>query len=254
MNMLYQEHSPNFRLTPYIETYWTAKGIMRQKVIHKVFPDGCVDILFSFGSSSSNNRLTPFSPNIIGTMTTYIEDYYLGEVDMVGIRFSPGGFTAFTQIPIHEFTDKTINLSLIKSVFDESFHDTLSYLDTTEKRIQYLNSYFINLLGKLFQPESRITYAVDLIRKTHGQLPLAQVSQESCLSLRHFERKFKEIIGISPQAFSNIIRFKSTLSYIKRNPNTSLIDSAFIFGYYDKSHLIREFKKLSGDIPSTFRK
>lgn len=251
--MLYQEHAPNFGLTTYIEIYWTAKGMMPQKVIHKVFPDGCVDIIFSLGSSLSNSRLTPFSPNIIGTMTTYIEDYYLGEVDMIGIRFSPGCFTVFTKTPINEFTDKTVDLSLIESLFEEEFYDTLPYLDTITDRIQYFDSYFINLLNKLYQTENRIIYAVELIRKTHGQMLLQTVAQESCLSLRHLERKFKETIGISPRIFSNITRFKSTISYIKHNPNTSVTDSALMFGYYDKSHLIKEFRKLSGKIPSFFK-
>jgi hypothetical protein len=102
---VYQEHLPDIRLTPFIETYWTANGFIENgEVSSKILPDGCADILFSFGDASSANGLQPFLPNIVGTTTTFIEVIYAGKIQMFGIRFKPVGITAFTRVPIYEFT------------------------------------------------------------------------------------------------------------------------------------------------------
>lgn len=252
--MLYREFSPHILLHQYVETYWAAWGFMKTEEYHKILPDGCVDILFSFGSVSAKDRVVPFRPNIIGTTTSYLENYYLNTLDMIGIRFRPGGLTAFTFTPIHEFTDKTIELALTDSLFDDEFHAGLPEMKTVEERIKHLDYYLVGKLKKTFEPERRIIHAVNLIQHSKGQLSLQDVARESCLSPRHLERKFKASIGLSPKAFSNIIRFKSALSYLEQNTDSTLPDIAVRFGYYDKAHLIKEFKKLSGELPSALKR
>ncbi|MFV0538646.1 MAG: DUF6597 domain-containing transcriptional factor [Dysgonomonas sp.] len=250
--MRYIEFQPSILLSPHIETYWATVGFQKEAKLFKVLPDGCVDIIFSF-ELTKRLGTESFSQNIIGTMTTYIEESYSDKIDMLGIRFRPAGFTAFTRTPIYEFTDRRINLSLAESIFDESFYSELPSKETVEERIQYIESYFIRNLKNMFQPESQIVYAVDLIRQTKGQLSLAEVASKSCLSLRYFERKFKATIGISPKTFSKITKFKHTITYFEKYPSISLLDAAVDCGYYDQSHLIKDFKSLSGNLPSHFK-
>jgi AraC-like DNA-binding protein len=250
--MIYREFQPNILLSPYIETYWATVGFEGEERYYKVLPDGCVDIIFSF-ELSKQFGMESFSQNIIGTMTTYIEDSYSDKVDLLGIRFRPAGFTAFTRTPVYEFTDRRISLSLVETLFDETFYAELPSKKTAEERVQYIEAYFIQNLKNIFEPESQIVYAVNLIRQTKGQLPLAEVASKSCLSLRHFERKFKSIIGISPKTFSKITKFRNTISYLENNPHASLFFTAIDCGYYDQAHLIKDFKSLSGDSPSCFK-
>jgi AraC-like DNA-binding protein len=250
--MIYREFQPNVLLKPYIETYWAVCGFKKEEEFHKILPDGCVDIIFSLEGTKQFD-LEPILPNIIGTMTTYLEGSYSNKVNMIGIRFKPTGITAFTRVPIHEFTDQRISLNLVETLFDEAFHAKLSEKRTTEARIQHLDFYLMKNLNRLFVSEKQIVYAVDLIRKTNGSLSLTEVANKSCLSIRHFERKFKNAVGISPKTFSKIIKFQYTLSYLKRNRDVSLFSVAIDCGYYDQSHLIKEFKFLSGNSPSYFK-
>lgn len=250
--MIYREFQPNILLIPYIETYWTVCGFKKEEEFHKILPDGCVDIIFSL-EEAKQFGLEPILPNIIGVMTTYIEDSYLNKINIIGIRFKPTGITAFTRIPIHEFTDQRIRFDLTETLFDESFYAKLPEKRTTEMRIQHLDSYLIKKLNSLFEPENQIIYAVDLIRQTNGILPLTEVANKSCLSMRHFERKFINAVGVSPKTFSKIIKFQHTLSYLKRNRDINLFSTAIDCGYYDQSHLIKEFKILSGNRSSYFK-
>ncbi len=250
---MYNEYQPSALLIPYIEVYWTAEGFAEEEISYKVLPDGCVDIIFSFGDTSSKSGLEPILPNIIGTMTTYSKGYHSGRVCMLGIRFRPAGFTAFTRIPINEFTDRRVSLTLIESLFDKQFYSALPDKKSTKDRLKHIDTYFIQKLRQLFSIDRQVVYAIDLIQQTKGLLPLAIVANKSCLSLRHFERRFKHAVGISPKTFSKITKFKHTLSYLEKNKNTSLFAAAIDCGYYDQAHLIKELKALSGSSPSYFR-
>lgn len=252
--MIYKEYQPNIALLPYIETYWIAQGYSDQVESEKILPDGCVDIIFSFSHTSDYGNLVPFLPNIIGAMTTYSEVHYLDYISMLGIRFRPAGITAFTQTPIHYFTNQQVDMTLVDSLFDTDFYSKLPELELMTEKINHIDSYFIDKLTEIFVPDKQIIYAVDVIKNTNGLLTLNDVADRSCLSLRSLERKFKDTVGISPKTFSKIIKFKHTLSFLKGHKKASLFTLAIECGYYDHSHLIKEFKALTGDTPTYFAK
>lgn len=252
--MIYKEYQPNIALRPYIETYWVASGYSGQLFSDKILPDGCADIIFSFGDKSEYNTLTPFQPNIVGTMTTYSEVFYHNHVSMLGIRFQPAGLTAFTKTPMNEFTDLRVDLNLTETIFDEEFYTKLPDLSLLTEKLQHIDSYLMKKLSCVFDVDKQTIHAINLIRKTDGQLPLDKVADSSCISLRQLERKFKSAIGITPKMFSRITKLNHTIAYVRKNTEESIFSIAVDCGYYDHSHLIKEFKRLTGDFPSHFSK
>ncbi|SFB37618.1 Helix-turn-helix domain-containing protein [Lentibacillus halodurans] len=61
---------------------------------------------------------------------------------------------------------------------------------------------------------------------------------------------FQEIIGISPERFSQVIRFQSSLMFLDYNSSLQGYEITNDFGFYDQSHFIRFFKKRMGKLPS----
>ena len=245
----YNEYRPDILLTQYVENYWTSINFQNFGDIPKVFPDGCTDIIFKFDRA----RRTAYA-GIFGTMTSFIEVYYPKSTQMFGIRFKPAGIAAFTRVPIEEFTNISVELALVNTLFSKSFYDTIADKQSMDEIVSYTNSYLINLLPCLYRLDRQIIRAVDLIFLTKGQLSLAAVASDVCLCQRHFERKFKSIIGISPKMFAKIHRFKHAKQCLRDYPRKDLLTIAIECGYYDHAHLIRDFKMLSGDAPTDFRR
>lgn len=239
---MYIEHLPHPFLSRYIETYWSSIDFAEKEVCRRVLPDGCVDIIFSFHRQSL--------PHIVGTMTTFLEVEYLGEVRFIGIRFKPGGITAFIRVPVNEFTDSRVELFSTESVFDKSFSEDIPWERSITDIISFVDNYLLSRLPKLSLLDERVDYAVSLIKQGKGNIPIPLIAEQACLSKRQFERRFLAGIGISPKAFSRIIKFKNTHHLLKSGANQSLFDLAVDCGYYDHAHLIKEFKRLSGSLPS----
>lgn len=70
-------------------------------------------------------------------------------------------------------------------------------------------------------------------------------------SRRTIERSFRDFIGISPKKYTRIIRFYDSYSYLRNHPQVSYSALSQMFGFYDQSHMINEYKKIAGLLPHT---
>jgi AraC-like DNA-binding protein len=246
--MYYQEHRPDIRLSPLIETYWSASGLTEDENSEKVLPDGCVDIIFTFGRAAGR-----VCPSIIGTMTSFLEVQYSKSVQMFGIRFKPAGITAFTRVPVEEFTDRIVELAFVETLLDRSFYEMPAGKESAAEIITHIDGCLLQQLSRLYCPDRRIVRAIDLFYLAKGQLSPADAAAEVCLCPRHFERQFKLAVGISPKTFARVVRFNHARRFLSAHPRKDLSAIAAECGYYDHAHLIKDFKTLSGDTPAGFR-
>jgi transcriptional regulator GlxA family with amidase domain len=144
-------------------------------------------------------------------------------------------------------------LALVETLFDKSLYETLLEKQSIAEIVAHTNSYLLKRISCSYPVESQIIRAVDLISLSKGQLSLAGVASDVCLCQRHFERKFKSVIGVSPKMLAKIFRFKYALQCMGKYPNKDLLTIAIECGYYDHTHLAKDFKLLIGDTPSEFR-
>lgn len=82
-----------------------------------------------------------------------------------------------------------------------------------------------------------------------GRLPIERLSEMADLSRRHLTRVFRENIGVSPKTYSELARFRSALSYVRRGGTIGWAQVAVQCGYADQSHMIAEFRRFSGFTP-----
>jgi AraC-like DNA-binding protein len=59
-------------------------------------------------------------------------------------------------------------------------------------------------------------------------------------------------VGMTPKLFSRIQRFQQTRTFIQQNRSPNWADVALDLGYFDQSHLIREFLEFSGLSPTDY--
>ena len=244
----YQEYNPDFRLAPWVKNYWWSDGFVSSDVLPKVFPDGCTDVMFIFDKTAG----TSFA-GIFGMMTSFVSVDFPASTQVFGIRFKPAAIAAFTRVPVSEFTDRAVEFALVDSWFDKAFYETLPEKQSVEEIIIHTNNQLIKQLSYLYHFDQQINHAVHLIRQAKGNLSLADVASDICLCQRHFERKFKSIVGVSPKMFAKIFRFKHAAQYLQNCPHKDLLTIAVECGYYDHAHLIKDFKSLSGNAPKDFR-
>lgn len=247
---MYCEYLPDIRLQHLIETYWVSDTQVSSAMVQRILPDGCVDIIFDIDNSRENGYANVQTPNIVGTITSHLDvTFEPGQTQMLGIRFRPGGITAFTRMPVYELTNRIVPLTIAETFFDGAFYERLSDFSTMKERITNIENYLLNQLPYVLTPEKRITNTIEYIRKVNGLTSLRQMADIACLSERQLERQFKASVGVAPKKFCRIVKFRHTLKYLRHWPQDSLYSAALECGYFDHSHLIKEFKEFGGKVP-----
>jgi AraC-like DNA-binding protein len=94
--------------------------------------------------------------------------------------------------------------------------------------------------------------ALELLYNTQGQIRMSALAADCGLSLRQFERRFQQRIGVSPKVFARLLRFEALLTSLIQEPASSLADIASHLGYQDQAHVIHEFKTWAGCTPTAF--
>ncbi len=106
----------------------------------------------------------------------------------------------------------------------------------------------------LLPPKFDLTPAMDHVRAHFKEDISVRALAEMCgLSVRQFERKFKEHFKTTPQQFIMKMRVYSVCDAL-RETNAAISDLAVDSGFYDQSSFTRQFHKHMGITPLQYRK
>lgn len=166
----------------------------------------------------------------------------------VSIIFQPGGLNRFLNIPMTDIFDNGYSAREvigreIEELLDKS-HDTIS-LDELNGIVQ---SYFLGKLSKMKEPLP-IDYALQHLLTNHNA-NLDKIAEMACMSIRSFERKCKERLGMPAKMYARIARFHKAYRVLENRPIISWTDLTYELGYYDQTHLIKDFKEFAKLTPT----
>jgi AraC-like DNA-binding protein len=259
---MYQFHLPVPALRPFIESYWFARASSGQSAtLHEsVFVDGKADILFNFGVGYQRQYLdtsgyseTLAISNLDAQRLYPLTIHQQGSIDLVGVRFRPGGLSAILSVPLHEITNHTLD---VQDPFDTRIHELEGRLfdadGDSHAQARLLDSFFLHRLTS--KPAHDFARAVAAqIEAMHGEISIRQLSRESGYSIRSVDRFFRQYYGFSPKFYARVVRFQRVLAMLSRNPQITLMEVTLSCGYYDQPHFTHEFQQFTGAKPEDYR-
>ena len=180
------------------------------------------------------------------------EVYTIGDFFNISVRMKmPHGMHRFIKAPVHElYHDLAFDLGNIFRTSElERLTCRLQECSNSEEMIPLLESF---LLQKL-QPDVPYFYGalVDFIHKQRGLLSIYDISRHFCISERTVHRLFLNHAGISPKTYINLMRFRNVIDFSKQY-NFKPLEAALEAGFFDQSHFIKLFRKLSSVTPGKF--
>ncbi len=112
-----------------------------------------------------------------------------------------------------------------------------------------------NVQRELLPPDMDISPALKHIGANFHttDISIPKLAQMSGLSVRQFERKFKQHLKVPPQQFIVKMRVYAACDDLRRT-RKSIADIATDFGFYDQAAFSHQFKKHMGLTPMSYRK
>lgn len=202
--------------------------------------------------SGENNFNNVTSCTLIGPQITPFKLLVEDSHKTVSIIFQPGGLNRFLNIPMTEIFDNGYSAREvvgreIEELLDKS-HDTIS-LKELDGIVQ---AYFLRKLSRVKEPLP-IDFALQYLLANHNS-NMDEIAGMACMSIRNFERKCKERIGMPAKMYARIARFHKAYRMLESSPIISWADLTYELGYYDQTHFIKDFKEFAWFTPTLLHK
>jgi transcriptional regulator GlxA family with amidase domain len=128
--------------------------------------------------------------------------------------------------------------------------DRLSEESSWEARLQLLDDSLVCDVPAL---SSEVAWLHRQLEASRGRGRVEPLMDQTGWSRRHVTAHFRRQLGVAPKAYTRLLRFDHARALLGRlSPGRTLADVAMEAGYYDQSHLTRDFIALAGVTPGAF--
>ena len=258
--MLYRHFRPIPQLAPYIECFWLIEASAESAVARRArMPaDSRTTLLLSFAGQTRMiaGENTTHHVGIGGyVLGVHSQSYTLehdGNTHLIAAQFHPGGFAPFVRDGTDELTEQTTPLDLLWGSTGNLLCEQIYEADSvTEQLALYQNALVKHLAEVPHQP--RIQRALAQIDDAQGDVSVERLATQANLSQKQLERLFERVVGLMPKRYIRLARFQKLVTHLRhRGETASWAALAAQFGYYDHSHLVKDFQAFAGTAPSEF--
>lgn len=149
------------------------------------------------------------------------------------------------------FTNKAFDGRSIRHDL-QILHSQLEEAQAVKNKIEKLNYFFAKAFLNL---PSTLTIADAALNLMHRPImpSIKSLAHQLKISERYLETQFKKYVGLSPKTYSMIIRFKRMEQQLQTKSSVSWEQLDFTHEYYDQNHLIKDFKRFTGQTPSDYQ-
>lgn len=257
--MSFKISQPSEFLSPYVKQYWAIENCMPHGESHvqRIVPSGLVELVFYLGDrpkAVSENRDLLDNILVSGQQKEHYDIVVKGNLSMFSVTFQPQGAMMFFDLPLIELYDRTVPLQYLQKEAIDKVESDLFESKTFSEKVCVVENFLAEKFLKNYREYNvaRITGSISLINQTRGIVSIDALASLACLSRKQYERIFGDSVGISPKRFLRIIRFQNAIFRKQLNGKNSLTGLAYDCGYFDQSHMINDFKHLSGKTPKQY--
>lgn len=168
----------------------------------------------------------------------------------IEVRLTPiGAHLLLLNAPMAEFTGQLLAL-------DDVLRDLGERLQNSEHwdaRFDLLDRTLVEHLARARPATPELRHALARITATGGAVDIASLASELGRSQKSLIHHFNTQIGLSPKRFARLVRFDRVVGHLRGGGTGEWADLAARFGYYDQSHLVRDFRQFTGLTPTAAR-
>ncbi len=260
--MYFQKYNPDPVFSDFIDCYFTIDTRqLKTSIEDLIIPDGTFGLIFTDDDTALSRTLhasssfLPLKRTSVFGQKTHAVRYHMNPSNSIifGLKVKPSGISLFTQ-----------ETSYIKDIFEDI--DTLNIADLKEVESRILEALSVQekialIEQYMMQKLERTSYPSDLellqvmtnfIFLHKGNVRLDVLIEHFNTNYKKVERLFRRYVGMSPKSYLRIIRINACIDIHKFNDTFNLTALAIDNGFFDQSHLTKEFKRVTSLTPKQF--
>ncbi len=231
---------------------WPESGFFRREVarhgVALILGFGDALDVFEDGVGSPTRPLCAFVVgNQTGSSLTGVRGHQLG----VQVELTPAGALALFG-DVEALSDAVVPLEDALGIRGRRLVERLAATGSWTARLDLLDAE----LGES-EHAPALSPEVEWLRRqlatSQGAARVEPLMDETGWSRRHVTERFRRQLGVAPKTYARLLRFEHAAALlVDAAPGRTLADVAMTAGYYDQSHLARDFAALAGMTPGTY--
>lgn len=251
----------NKELQKYIESFYILEHSRNDdKISYLTFPSvfSIVAVVNNAENSIITNYVTtkfsatkPLETSLVCRFNKPICFQYEGNIKEICIYFKPLGLNAFLAKSLETYSSTYFDSFVPYSDYEKSMKTILN-IENRPLLIKNLENYWANKIIGFEHPF--LKNAIHLIQENHN-IKTSILAEKCSVSQKTLIAHFKKHLCKTPSEYKKIIRFRNALLEKQQaNKNTKLTELSYIIEFFYQSHMVSDFKSLTGLSPKTFFK
>jgi len=256
---MFKKFEPHDRLKDYILFYFEIdwkKSVSGDIIKYLCIPTGC-----SFMGFQKKGRMkVQMDDSIYNTEKYYVNaqttvPYFMCSDDpclnVMVACLKPTALHHLFKLDVSKIVDSGANPKKLLKGLDAHTENRLMNSNATDS-IKILDEIFLKQLKNATVNFNFVDVAIRLILESQGTISIGELATKLKVSIRYFQKKFKEIVGIPPSLYIKIIRYNFIFTTLNKTDSNDCKTPTALFNFYDSAHYSNSFKKYLGVSPSEF--
>ena len=201
---------------------------------------------------NSGKKITNLKTVLMGQQDEVTNRYVGRDFLVFQVVFRPGALYRLTGIPSWELNNSYFDAETVFSKDIKEVNDKLNDAIGFREMVAVVEYFLLKQVNRSVKEFHRLDEVSNIILQSTDNISIEWLAKESCLSLRQYERKFKERMGISPRYFNKIVRFENAFRLKNKSPQLDWLSIAIQCGYHDYQHLVKDYKAFTNQSPTGF--
>ena len=177
---------------------------------------------------------------------------YEGTINELTFYFKPLGLNAFLSKSLCHYTTNFFSSFIPFDDYKATFSKILNEKDL-EIRIEMIENYWLSKFVGFNHPF--LNNIISNLKDLDIDYSISDLAKKHSISRQNLTKHFEANLCKSPSEFKKIQRFRDALkSNISKKSTDNLTSLSYDLLFYDQSHLIKDFKSLTGFTPKKFFK
>ncbi|MEU8375956.1 helix-turn-helix domain-containing protein [Micromonospora sp. NPDC048894] len=220
-----------------------------------------LDVLNPRSAAHSAYQVDSF---VAGPYDGYCTTSTVGAGAGVQLLLTPLAARRILGVPLGELANRAVAVDGLPDPWLDRLRVRLAEMSDWPRRFALLDAALGARLAATDPVEEHLGRAWGRLAGSAGRIGIGELADELGWSRRHLTARFRRELGLGPKTTARLLRFQRAYAALGRthampaspvgsdrpDPTDGWAELAVRWGYYDQSHLIREFREFTGATPT----
>ncbi|MEU8297375.1 helix-turn-helix domain-containing protein [Micromonospora sp. NPDC048909] len=281
---------PDVRLRPFVDRYVGYREHADLPLVRREVAGAFVVLILGWGAPldvvvphSAERSAYRVDSFVAGTFDRWCTTRTIGVGQGAELLLAPLAARRILGLPLGELSNRAVDAAALPGGWLDRLRDRLASAVTWPQRFALLDAAITARLAGSGPVDARVAWAWRRLSASGGRVGIGSLADELGWSRRHLAARFRHEVGLPPKTTARLLRFQHAYAALaapplpvddmSTGPSGALAvgpgglpagpnhggptavaggwaEVAARYGYYDQSHLIRDFREFAGDTPA----